>query len=102
MDEIKTIKDIVIDPFYDDDYLYKSMEGICIHCSKGHNIRMKIVGTYDQLALHEVEEHYDVWKQVENAHGVRDKPKDNWMCIKCGQLHDYGGLSCDKCGWVRP
>ncbi len=60
-----------IDPVYEDDYLYKSFEGLCQYCHKGEGYRLTVIGTYSQLAEHEINEHYDIWAQVERAHGIR-------------------------------
>lgn len=47
-----------------------SSEGVCQYHGEGHNIRMQIIGTYNELALHLVEQHYDIWLQVQEFHGM--------------------------------
>ncbi len=47
-----------------------STEGVCNYHGEGHSFRMLIIGTYNQLALHVVEDHPDIWLQVQEAHGM--------------------------------
>jgi len=48
-----------------------SIEGVCMyHGDDPFSSRMLIIGTYNQLALHLVEEHFDIWLQVQDAHGM--------------------------------
>ena len=49
------------------------IEGVCIYHGKGYEIAMLIIGTYNELALHLVEEHPEIWLQVQEAHGIKIK-----------------------------
>jgi len=49
--------------------------GVCQYHGNGSEIGLLIIGTYDELALHVVEEHYDIWLQVQNAHGMEESEK---------------------------